>query len=422
MFAEATPFYLASREACSRIAEHLPGAKLVVLLREPVARAYSEYQMKKRRIEHQDEFLRLIERYAAELLYCMEESGPDFDRIRRCTPPPVRRHGRWSKLVNAWRRGLQATDWNSVVSGCFPGRTADPLSTEGDILAPAARYLNLTARPLLRLSLDAYSDYPFYADSQEADEACLAMGAGSGYRFRLSRHSLHCHRQSLRRPFLRNSSSRVDSETAVPPLGAFGDLGEGESLPTVDPRWVVKFDALSCWSHAREGYEHLNGLRAAFIGEVQAFKTCAGELWENATRLGPTANGTATATRVDVEQETDTKTEQEQEEQGVREIHTADVETALQLLNQAVDKCLRVRTGISTHYFYRSMFAVQLQHCFRSIPREQVLILASGRLRTHPQQVLDEVLAFVGLPTAPTPTPTPTPAATATSTPTPSAT
>jgi hypothetical protein len=48
MLLEATPFYLASRHSCRRISETVPDVKLIVMLREPVARAYSEYHMKKR--------------------------------------------------------------------------------------------------------------------------------------------------------------------------------------------------------------------------------------------------------------------------------------------------------------------------------------------------------------------------------------
>jgi hypothetical protein len=44
---EATPFYLAERGACAAMADEMPAPpSLVVLLRDPVDRAYSEYQMK----------------------------------------------------------------------------------------------------------------------------------------------------------------------------------------------------------------------------------------------------------------------------------------------------------------------------------------------------------------------------------------
>jgi hypothetical protein len=48
LFVEATPFYIASRDACKRMATTVPDVKLIVIMREPAARAYSEYQMKKR--------------------------------------------------------------------------------------------------------------------------------------------------------------------------------------------------------------------------------------------------------------------------------------------------------------------------------------------------------------------------------------
>lgn len=51
LFGESTPFYVASREACQRISETIPNMKMIILLREPVSRAYSEYQMKKRCIQ-----------------------------------------------------------------------------------------------------------------------------------------------------------------------------------------------------------------------------------------------------------------------------------------------------------------------------------------------------------------------------------
>ena len=48
IFAEATPFYIASENACRRIAKMIPSVRLLVVLRDPVARAHSEYHMKKR--------------------------------------------------------------------------------------------------------------------------------------------------------------------------------------------------------------------------------------------------------------------------------------------------------------------------------------------------------------------------------------
>jgi hypothetical protein len=37
----------------------------------------------------------------------------------------------------------------------------------------------------------------------------------------------------------------------------------------------------------------------------------------------------------------------------------------LKSLDAAVDRCLKVSKGISRDYFYRSLYAVQLFHCFK---------------------------------------------------------
>jgi hypothetical protein len=42
---EATPMYLADKHACARMRQTLPHIKLLVMVRDPVARAYSEYQV-----------------------------------------------------------------------------------------------------------------------------------------------------------------------------------------------------------------------------------------------------------------------------------------------------------------------------------------------------------------------------------------
>jgi hypothetical protein len=35
------------------------------------------------------------------------------------------------------------------------------------------------------------------------------------------------------------------------------------------------------------------------------------------------------------------------------------------VLDGVVDRCLTVRSGISTQYFYRSVYVAQLAHCFQ---------------------------------------------------------
>lgn len=54
----------------------LPDVRLIVLVREPVRRAYSEHQMKIRRVEEQNEALRLLQKEATKIYSCVVQSFP----------------------------------------------------------------------------------------------------------------------------------------------------------------------------------------------------------------------------------------------------------------------------------------------------------------------------------------------------------
>lgn len=38
---------------------------------------------------------------------------------------------------------------------------------------------------------------------------------------------------------------------------------------------------------------------------------------------------------------------------------------SLEALDEAVDRCVMVKTGIAGQYIYRSMYVAQLYHCFK---------------------------------------------------------
>lgn len=87
---EASPQYLAAPAACARIRDSLPKAKLVVILRDPVERAYSSWRMYRQQLEHDPDFYRRLhsERYRPEQLANefprLVEEFEDFDlAIRR---------------------------------------------------------------------------------------------------------------------------------------------------------------------------------------------------------------------------------------------------------------------------------------------------------------------------------------------------
>ena len=64
-----------------------------------------------------------------------------------------------------------------------------------------------------------------------------------------------------------------------------------------------------------------------------------------------------------------------------------------------IEACVRVRTGISQQYLYRSLYAAQLHRCLRGgVDRRDVLVLDSAELRSQPQAALDVVSDRAGLP------------------------
>jgi hypothetical protein len=92
---EATATYLTHHWAPARVAELLPGVKLVVTLRDPVDRAYSAFQMSR------SERLEECETFEAALALEGERLAPELDRMRRdpwYNPPPPAPLGYWSYL------------------------------------------------------------------------------------------------------------------------------------------------------------------------------------------------------------------------------------------------------------------------------------------------------------------------------------
>jgi hypothetical protein len=118
---EATPFYLASRKACKRIAKHFPDVKMIVILRDPISRAYSEYQMKVRRVQEQSLFFQLVNKHQPEILSCLYQFPRGYNEIKACLPSEVTAHGRYPKFTKALRKLYEnLKNWKKSVEVCFP--------------------------------------------------------------------------------------------------------------------------------------------------------------------------------------------------------------------------------------------------------------------------------------------------------------
>lgn len=122
--AEATPFYLADPFACSRIHAQLPHAKLVILVREPVSRARSEYEMKYRRVEAQDDFVSALSdrQISSNLLECLVSVGPRnvSAGLTECAPKRLRDSARFPLFRTSLVKRLRdSDDFGTFLKGCF---------------------------------------------------------------------------------------------------------------------------------------------------------------------------------------------------------------------------------------------------------------------------------------------------------------
>ena len=121
---EATPYYLYTPAAAARVAALIPDVRLVVLLREPVRRAYSQYHMAVQQGTETYSFSEAVEREADRLQAERDtrlRQGPE-------PPPPFLR----------FARSLRRTARN-LVRAFFPQAVLD--SRERRILCPACAHL-----------------------------------------------------------------------------------------------------------------------------------------------------------------------------------------------------------------------------------------------------------------------------------------
>lgn len=291
LYGEATPYYLASRKACPRMAQVLgTNTKLIVLVREPVSRAFSEYQMKARRVRQQADFIQVCQAHSLEIYECLgredstsvrarggneETTGVKLSMkwksIKACLPDAVKEHFHWSKFVSALEdHASKASSVDEVLQACFDSGAAE---------------------------------------------------AGGG---------------------------EVSSKSENDGGGNYG-------------AYVPQFLAKACLKkHAKET---LGSLEESFFGEINAFHECA-------------QNESQVAVQSD-------------------QFYNYAVESP-DALDKTVGRCLHVKSGISNQYVYRSLYAVQLFHCFKSFSKEQVLVLPSERLRSHPRETVAQALRFIG--------------------------
>lgn len=371
---EATPYYIASREACNRIAKDFPKVRMIVLLREPVKRAYSEYQMKVRRVDNQAAFFSIVQQHSEHLYHCFINEDINQISSSQCIPAKVRKHPLFKKLTTAIKRSVSKRKLTiaDILDRCFPRE--DPSQSSSTLAVKSSMEGSF---PLLRQSctveacpLDMCSKEtsPKPVDNGGSIDMCLGdkkniFKGGSTSSGTQPNHRSYVHR---------NNSTSAHSRRG--------------------------FNASACWTDYSSGYERIQPLHQALVGEADAFTACAGDGLD----LNFRSEQHLSTLKDDIDDEYLETYNVDHYGSGNSEYEYDDNVLAWTLetladVDEAIRRCIRVKGGISSQYIYRSLYAPQLFHCYSSLSPAQFLILPSERLRTSPAAVLREVLEFLGL-------------------------
>jgi sulfotransferase family protein len=132
---EATPYYLFHPHAADRIAEMLPQAKLIALLRNPVDRAYSHYHMQRRLGHETSSFEEAVEAEKARLQHGEKESS-EHERYSSVSHDPsnLLARGIYVDQLLRWSRFFDDEQMLVLKSEDFFERPADTLKLVLDFL------------------------------------------------------------------------------------------------------------------------------------------------------------------------------------------------------------------------------------------------------------------------------------------------
>jgi hypothetical protein len=176
---EATPFYLYSQRAQDRIATLVPAARLVLLLRDPVDRAHSNW---------------------AHLWSAGLESESDF--VAACAAEPARKAAGWADFWHYIGQGLYGRQLEHLYS-MFPRdqvlvlRYRDLRDRPAAALDQVCAFLGVTTGLIDHVPAENVRPYPATTPFNDALRAVLRLGGTIGHRFPVRT------RLAVREPLLR---------------------------------------------------------------------------------------------------------------------------------------------------------------------------------------------------------------------------
>ena len=405
--AEATPFYVASPVACRNFATEMPGdAKLIVIVREPVSRLYSEFQMERRRVEPQRKFLGNLQSHAASLMLCYAKSAVETNQSTALAACLNGRNA--AGLMSQDRENRYAMLLGRVSSVISRVREVAVARTpEGDgALArfppgSLARLLDACFAPASRGQRVAF-DFAACAPRVAANAPFVAAVQNEASLF------LHC----LSTAVLQNSTRLLDAGACV--------RDKNGTAPDAFPAaWTELRDATAARLRAppqgpeapphgrRLAKDKKTDKKMAWAAEAHVARFIAACFAPSAGDGGSTI---AFLTKLCYPLQSleylmpkaGLATEAEELEKCSKD-HFGKANYVARTDAEAhafLKKCKPKANGaIQRDFVYRSLYATQLRRCYyQGVTRSQTLVLDGAALRDDPAAVAREVEAFAGLP------------------------
>ncbi len=440
IYGEATPFYLASRYGCKRMAEMIPQVKIIVLMREPISRAYSEYHMKKRRVETQNDFIDLVKYHEERLYSCLVKCRLDFDKLKDCLPVEITSHTHYPKL----RASLKQHEKNSnggfsgVMSTCFnrlpEGSSLSTISTDTSTVNEASTDNTLTHLD----ENDKYDEYGswnddpwptdvnkmIYENHNEIFDGYLEASTGttdlstlqnlrakSDYIFNSGGSAANLYHSHSFEYSLNASSSHLHSTHDVRLDRSLNSLRKRtgyfqpdacltkyarEMVPTVTFAMHEEVEQLEkCGAYV------LHKLRCSNPKDVYVARK-----YQELTQEQPVCRSYLSPSDAIISEVMNISSSTIFSEQKLFYDHMKERQDDVNIMwpdvispietEVIVRKCVNITAGISKQFLYRSMYAPQISQCMRYFPRDQFLFLPSEQMKQEPKRFIRTVLRFIG--------------------------
>jgi hypothetical protein len=372
---EATPYYIASRDACARIQKDFPEAKLLILLREPIDRAYSEYQMKLRRVENQQSFFNLLQSSVSSIYPCLQQYANDNQatewnsNLKQCFPKEIQDHGFFSKFQTAMKKSFRKKrSWKEILNQCF---SLSYLNENGEEMYHASTQNDLDTNNNIQ-------EYDYDDDDENNNN-----NNNNSIDKKKSNDIPHQHDVLSD---TNQENHHDDIAMSVSPSGSLSALNTGEADSSSFQAYNITFEPSNCWRDYRTGYEKVLPLKEALLDEAHNFSKCSLAYFQShyphllaRNNQSVEANMTANIAHI---------------------VDEIDVDDRLAAYDKAIDHCYTIKGGISTQYIYRSLYAIQMYHCLQVLSSSQFMVLPSEYFRQSPDEVLLQILEFLKLDTS----------------------